>query len=215
MTSDSLRYWLLPTLFIVAGYFTAGHAAHAIRVLWEGSQSPDANLPVPWATREFGLNPYYRWEVLTIDGKPFTRGDQIQEAIDVRHPGDQIPVTLKSLKGEIKEIQIRVSPAIRPNRRASDIILRVAVSLFLPVFCFVIAFVVAVIRPHDPLAWLLLALLLSFGETVHGFDWDWPFRAPAMLWHISVHDLWPVSMMLFGLYFPHRSKLDRRWPWLK
>ena len=75
------------------------------------------------------------------------------------------------------ESNIPVAAEIRPHRRATDIIVLVGVALFLQVFCFVVAFVVAGIRPHDPLAWLLLALLLSFSQTVDNFDWDWPFHA--------------------------------------
>ena len=141
--------------------------------------------PVRMATREFGSNPYFRWQVLSIDGQPFTRGDQIREAIEARRPGESIPVTLKSPEGETRNITIPVSSAIRPHRRTLDIIMLVAVSLFLQVFCFVLAFVVAGIRPYDPLAWLLLALLLSFGETAHEFGWGWPFRSAAMLWHLG------------------------------
>jgi len=217
MQDLTLRYRLLVVLFIVAGYSTTGTAVHAIRVLWNGSQAQvDSNFPIRLATREFGWGgKFFRWQVQTIDGVPFTRGNQIRETTMHHQPGDPIRLELKGPQGEVQMMKIPVHPAIRPHRSLNDIILVSAISLFLPVFCFVLGFVVVGIRPHDPLAWLLLALLLSFSETTHEFEWDLPLRAAAMLWHHAVRELWPVWMMLFGLFFPRRSVIDRRLPWLK
>jgi sigma-B regulation protein RsbU (phosphoserine phosphatase) len=215
MRNISRRHWLILLLFVTCGYFTAGNAAHVIGILWNGSQAPAAHFPVRLATREFGASPYWLWQVLAIDGVPFTRGEQIDDAIKGRRPGDEIPVMLKDPKGEVKKVRIPVVPAIRPHRRTIDIVILVAVSLFLNVFCFALAFVVVGIRPRDPLAWLLLAVLLSFAETARETGWDWPFPTAALIWSICVRALWPVWMMLFGLYFPQRSVLDRWLPWLK
>jgi sigma-B regulation protein RsbU (phosphoserine phosphatase) len=79
---------------------------------------------------------------------------------------------------------------------------------------------VAAIRIRDPLAWLLLLLLLSmsqFGGTswrdVVGLDgWLHPVAA---VFKPVLANLWPLSMMLFGIYFPDRLPFDRRRPWVK
>jgi len=59
------------------------------------------------------------------------------------------------------------------------------VSLATPHLCTALGFWVAVVRIRDKQAWLLLAVL------------------------------WPTTMMLFGIYFPERLGLDRRFPWAK
>jgi len=215
MPNVPMRYRLLLALFIVAGYFTAGNAAQVIHILLHEAEAPDASVPVRLATREFGSEPYFRWKVLTIDGQPFTQGRQIEATIRTHHPGEQIAITLQSPTGEIKQYNVPVGTQIRPNHRAIDLIVMVGLSLFLQIFCFGVGFAVAGIRPHDPLAWLLLGLLLSFSQTVDSFDWHWPLYAAALLWHVMASALWPVCMMLFGLFFPHRSVIDRSVPWLK
>src|SRR5207248_617471 len=71
------------------------------------------------------------------------------------------------------------------------------------------AFVTAV-RPGDPNAWLLLFLMIAFTESAspsHGLT--------SGVWKSSWSGLWPLFMMLFGAWFPDRSDLDRRWPWVK
>jgi phosphoserine phosphatase RsbU/P len=37
----------------------------------------------------------------------------------------------------------------------------------------------------------------------------------AIAYQSLLANLWPTAMMLFGIYFPERLALDRRWPWAK
>lgn len=68
-------------------------------------------------------------------------------------------------------------------------------------------------RPRDPLAWLLCALLVSFGflaSSVHDVEdgWPLPWRALAAFYKSAAGVSWPLWMLLFGLYFPDpHSKL--------
>ncbi len=92
-----------------------------------------------------------------------------------------------------------------------------------PTFCLLLGFGVAAIRPRDPLAWLLLALMLSFGQMSTGSDLlfdillQWPsiLRPAALFYHSLLGDTWALWILLFGIYFPERLDLDRRLPWLK
>jgi sigma-B regulation protein RsbU (phosphoserine phosphatase) len=74
---------------------------------------------------------------------------------------------------------------------------------------------VSAIRIRDPLASLLLALLLSFAEATHDSAWIWPARDAAIWLQVFLGDFFPVWMMLFGIYFPHRFRMDDRFPWAK
>lgn len=74
-------------------------------------------------------------------------------------------------------------------------------------FGIVLAFFVLWMRPRDPMAWLLLALLVSFGflaTSVGDIDegWPLPWRAFAAFYRAIVSTTWPLWMLLFGLYFP-------------
>ena len=118
MTSLSPRYRFLLLLFVVQGFFTTGNAVYVIRILWSGSQASNANFQSEIATR-VRSNPYFRWQVLSIDGQPFTRGDQIREAIEARRPqGESISVTLESSEGETRYNDPGV--AVRPHRRTLE-----------------------------------------------------------------------------------------------
>ena len=51
-----------------------------------------------------------------------------------------------------------------------------------------------------------------------GFDmlaWKGLLRDVALAYHTGFMTLWSVFMLLFGIYFPERLALDRRWPWMK
>ncbi|MBL0159094.1 MAG: PDZ domain-containing protein [Bryobacterales bacterium] len=74
-------------------------------------------------------------------------------------------------------------------------------------FGIILAAFVLWMRPRDPLAWLLLALLVSFGflaNSVGDVDegWPLPWRAFAMFCKGAIGASWPLWMMLFGLDFP-------------
>jgi len=82
----------------------------------------------------------------------------------------------------------------------------------LPTFCILLGFWVAFIRPRDPLAWLLLFVMLGVGAIgLEGYGRGSVVNSYQQLF-IST---WALSMLLFGIYFPERLNLDKRVPWLK
>jgi sigma-B regulation protein RsbU (phosphoserine phosphatase) len=82
----------------------------------------------------------------------------------------------------------------------------------LPLFCIVVGFWVVMVRVTDPLAWLLLLLMLGF--SCLGMEGYRPGTFVGTYTQIFL-STWALSMFLFGIYFPERLKLDRRVPWLK
>ena len=93
-----------------------------------------------------------------------------------------------------------------------------------PWFCLILGFFVAFLRPRDPLAWLLLALLLSFAAVAQGdrvatlimmwSGWTRPFATAV---NTLCNAGWALWMMLFGQYFPDRKStrwLDRLSRWV-
>ncbi|HEV8039137.1 MAG TPA: GAF domain-containing SpoIIE family protein phosphatase [Bryobacteraceae bacterium] len=103
-------------------------------------------------------------------------------------------------------------------------IFTVSTTILTPAFCLLLGFFVAGMRPRDPLAWLLLALMLSFAQLsirTSGSLTDvlsrWPdiLRPAALFYNVLFANTWSIWILLFGIYFPERLGLDRRWPWLK
>jgi sigma-B regulation protein RsbU (phosphoserine phosphatase) len=100
----------------------------------------------------------------------------------------------------------------------------VSTTILTPAFCLLLGFFVAAMRPRDPLAWLLLALMLSFAQlsiatsrSLMDVISRWPdiVRPAAILYNVLFASTWSIWILLFGIYFPERLGLDRRWPWLK
>ena len=204
-------HWLLATLFLVTGWFQIGELASAIARLRGGEFRARIPFPVMETTRQLGGGPYRLWQILSIDGTPFNAAYQLLDLSGTKRPGDTIALALKGPQGETKEVTFTAgSQALQ----GSSYIAFVATSIFLPVCCFLLGFAVAAIRVRDPLAWLLLALLLSFAEAAHGSSWDWPARDAAVIFH-GIADYFPLCLMLFGIWFPHRLRFDRRAPWAK
>lgn len=78
------------------------------------------------------------------------------------------------------------------------------IKIFLPVFCLLLGFWVASVRPRDISAWLLIPVLFGIC-TVYSVGietWGPGVRDVAQVFRIFTNFFWPLSMLFFGLYFP-------------
>jgi sigma-B regulation protein RsbU (phosphoserine phosphatase) len=138
-------------------------------------------------------------------------------------PGDRLRVRVQTPgapTNPVREVSIKLQPYRSSRESAASVtdyaglVLRVALSLI----CIALGFWVAAARIADPSAWLLLVALLSFvggTETEATFgrgDALQPFFAGFSALRGSL--LMP-ALMLFGIAFPERLPLDRRFPWVK
>ncbi|MBS1795377.1 MAG: SpoIIE family protein phosphatase [Acidobacteria bacterium] len=82
----------------------------------------------------------------------------------------------------------------------------------IPTFCVLLGFWVVFVRPRDPLAWILLFVLLGIASNgLENYDrgsLGGSFRA-------LFFNTWALSMILFGIYFPERWSFDKKFPWAK
>jgi sigma-B regulation protein RsbU (phosphoserine phosphatase) len=123
-----------------------------------------------------------------------------------------------------------LSIALRPYRNVSetpvsltDYVQFTLGSLLQPAICLALGFWVAVVRVDDRSAWFLLSLMLSFASIVGFggtgyptlFGRDAPLQAVFAAFQTFFSSLTSPALMLFGIGFPERLPLDRRFPWLK
>jgi sigma-B regulation protein RsbU (phosphoserine phosphatase) len=212
---SSRLYRLLLILLVAASFFQVGSVAHVMRMLREGGSVPAADLSIEVPTNRISSGPYRGWTIVAIEGQPFYEGRQVDRAIHAQRPGGQFSIQARDPNGVLHHIMIPVHAMAADFERRQAYAVLWSTDLALPLFCFALGFSVAAIRIRDPLAWLLLFLMLSFAEAAHQFRWDWQWRPAALLWHEVLGGLWPTLMMLFGLYFPYRSRFDIRAPWIK
>jgi sigma-B regulation protein RsbU (phosphoserine phosphatase) len=164
--------------------------------------------------------------VLAVNGRPvdgyivyygtlrqMTAGDRL--AVQVQAPGPGNPI--RDLSIELRPYRSSSDPAVGFSEYVGTA-LRV---LALPAVCIALGFWVAAVRIGDRSAWLLLVLLLSLPASYSGGSVEGLFGRENIFQPLfagfgafSNHVAAP-ALMLFGIAFPERLPLDRRWPWLK
>ena len=155
--------------------------------------------------------------LLSANGKPYTGMASWLTLIrrDL-HPGDTLQMVVRKPNGAKKQADIVLTGNTgHPDFR------QWGTALFIfgipPLICLLVGYWVVAARPRDPFAWLIL-IILTFTETFFsiGSRWwggGWDFYLVA--WMQAVQSLAPLALLLFGLFFPERWRLDRKIPWLK
>ncbi len=220
------QYAALAVLFVLAVMCQVRSGMDAIRDLANTLPRAPFELSGPWPSIGWvmpeasaaGLSSGDH--VLSVDGRrPGGVADFIR-AVRGRAPGD--PLTVEASRGgSAIHATIRLAP-IRAATSAFAYTYAAVLWFALPALSLALGFWVAAIRPSDTRAWMLLAMMLGFIQflmTLTGgiAPQGWPgfLRVPALAYTAVAENTWPIWMMLFGLYFPQRWKLDRRAPWLK
>ena len=161
--------------------------------------------------------------LLAVNGSPVDGYFVYYGAVRRAKPGDRLRVQVRTPGPQNDPVREQSIP-LQPFRRSDDPIsvseyaafaLRVFV---LPIICIALGFWVAAVRIGDPSAWLLLVLLISLvggneSELTFGQEGAWhaflagftAFRAGLLV----------PALLLFGIVFPERLPLDRRFPWVK
>jgi sigma-B regulation protein RsbU (phosphoserine phosphatase) len=163
-------------------------------------------------------------ELLRVEGQPYRGSAQLAQAFAAKRPGEHLDITvLRKGRSEPETSRVALNGAGTGNPSALDWIVLAIMTILTPAFCLLLGFGVAAIRPRDPIAWLLLALMLSFaqmstgGYTLPGTLLQWPdiLRPASIVYHFFFATTWSIWILLFGIYFPERLAMDRRWPLLK
>lgn len=152
-----------------------------------------------------------------LNGVPFTGDYQLWMDLRRSRPGEALTVTVRQTHGEMKTVQIYLALRDVMVRNAGDIGL-FAVLIFLPLVSLGVGYWVVAARPGDLNAWLVL-LVLSNTEAFFGnLDWRWwpnPWFAIFGAWWVAMATLGDPALVLLGVYFPERWRMDVRWPWAK
>ena len=217
---------MLAVLFVVAVACQVQFGRDVVRDL--ANQLPRAPfwLGLPWPTVSWtafeaesaGLRVGDR--IVSVDGKRPAGLADLMRAVRQRTPGDTLPVEA-TRGGAVVVAAIRLAPT-RPQTPGFIYAFSAVVWFLLPALSLALGFWVAGMRPADSRAWMLLGLMLGFVQFLMdmGGKFDprgWPglLRLPALAYTNLAEATWPIWMMLFGLYFPSRWRLDRLAPWLK
>jgi phosphoserine phosphatase RsbU/P len=152
--------------------------------------------------------------LLEVNGRPYSGTLVLEQERRRVREGDTLTLKVRhenaSGSGE-QLIHLPVKPAPRGvTPRSLDLLLHVAI----PVFCLLLGLWVAIARPWDPLAWILLILLLGFPHImqVQGIEtWGAGVRELAMSYHVLLLSSWPIAMFYFGKLFPEPFPAQSGW----
>jgi sigma-B regulation protein RsbU (phosphoserine phosphatase) len=163
--------------------------------------------------------------VLAVDGRPVDGFIDYYGLLRQARAGDRLRVQVR-YPGETAErdLSIELRPyGSTPGAAGLSAYVGFAIAGFaMPVACMAIGFWVTAVRIGDGSAWLLLTVLLSLATFVgSGSGAQGLFGREAILqplftgFHVFFGQIAAPALMLFGIVFPERLALDRRFPWLK
>ena len=154
--------------------------------------------------------------VVSIDGRIPAGQMDLRVILHHKHPGDFLTVSIQR-GGQVSEHRVSIAPL----GLVGDGWFYACVMFFLvPWLSIALGFWVAVLRPGDKRAWLVLGILVGMSGLgragiLDPFGWGLPGVVAAVFQEIVSPYGWNVCMMLFGFYFPQRWNLDEKLPWLK
>jgi sigma-B regulation protein RsbU (phosphoserine phosphatase) len=224
--SSILQYGILGLVFLITVAYQVRHVNFVFEYIMERTGAVSnpgvVNLGSPIIqslskeTEEAGVRPGDT--ILAVNGQPYRGLAELVRVVEHARPGDFFDLTVRHKSGEPSEQTVRV-PLVRRTAVASDQwFFIVTLHMGLPLFCVALGFWVTVARPRDPLAWLLLALLLGFSQMFSlGLENQEGTAVSnlALAYHLWFTASWFIWLFLLGLYFPSRLVFERRVPWIK
>ena len=217
-----VRYCLLALMLAgTAGFqwFYVLHIVNEIRYATSRAREPfiyDQKQTITYAlpeSKSAGLRP---GDTLTeINGKPFYSNSILHDAVEHLNPGDHLRVQVRHADRTLSHFEITLQPKRPAPPKSDTLTILIVTQIVLPAFCLFLGFWVTFERSYDPLAWLLLALLLSFSLLAVQPGWETGLRVPAFIYESVVPESFGIWLLLFGIYFPRPAGWNRRIPWLK
>ncbi len=153
--------------------------------------------------------------VESVNGLPIVADLDWANTIASLEPEQNVPVVLlrDGEPGEERyEVTLQTRAAARDFGFFAGFITSFLYSYAIPTISILLAFWVVFIRPTDPLAWILLLVLLGMSSV--SFE-GYPDQTFIGVYRGLFFSGWALGMLLFGIYFPERWSVDRKIPWAK
>jgi sigma-B regulation protein RsbU (phosphoserine phosphatase) len=155
-------------------------------------------------------------QVLSVDGRPFTGMAGLIGQIFHAHPGQTVAILYRSHSGEMHTAHVQLMARRRAPPTVSVWLINIVLVVIFPAFCLLLGFWVVLARPLDWNAWFLLGIMNGVPTFIGHAGYFPGFLAPfTTFWQIFALQWMFISLILFSIYFPVRSRLDTRFPWIK
>ncbi|HEY6375448.1 MAG TPA: GAF domain-containing protein, partial [Edaphobacter sp.] len=154
--------------------------------------------------------------ILTVSGRPFTGNVVLSQEVRQRQPNQILDVTFVRLGNPApSHATIVLAPIHTQDTTVWQWIVLTVISL-LSAFCLFTGLYVVLAKPRNPHAWLILGILAFFDALfIAPSSLLGPLTPIAIIWSVISQTAMPLCLMAFGIYFPERSTIDIRFPWIK
>jgi phosphoserine phosphatase RsbU/P len=208
----SATYQIVASVSLIVGFFDLRHQVQAPFDI--GFEHPQIT-SVTEAAQKAGLR--LGDAIESLNGEPYWGRALFQKVRWYAKIGDTMRLGVRHADGNRAAIVLPLTgDPSSPTVYAS--IFLVFLHLIVPLFCLGLGYWVALARPRDLNAWLILILLSFPGAFISISTYNnWPgfWLALRLAWHIILDLLAPAALLWLGLLFPERSRIDLRLPWLK
>jgi phosphoserine phosphatase RsbU/P len=201
--------------------FYQGSLGHAVRLttpeaVEAGRQPGDTALTITLAMPEAETAGLHVGDaVVAINRRPFTGSSVLLEELRHSRPGQPMSLTILRPDGS----EATISFPLVPDRSSVPLVWAWVIPctfLFLPFICLLVGLYTVFARPRNLHAWLILGVLAYLPAIIiPPIQLQGPLVPIALIWNIVAQTVMPICLMLFGIYFPERSILDVRAPWIK
>ncbi|QNI37770.1 SpoIIE family protein phosphatase [Edaphobacter albus] len=153
--------------------------------------------------------------VLAVNQRPYSGGIVLLQAVRSSQPGQPLEITYR--RGESSAVLASV--VLRAERDAPSSMVAWVLHfafLLIALLCLLVGIYVVFARPHSLNAWLILGILAYFDPLfIDASQLSGSLRLVAQVWSDLAQTAMPLCLMSFGIYFPERSSIDVRFPWIK
>ncbi len=216
----SLAYQAASSVSLIIGYFDL---RHQVREPFTVDFERPAITSVTEEAKKAGLKVGDTLE--SINGLSYTGPAQWQNTRWKAHAGDILRLVVRQ-SNLIRKVSLRLigySSGRLANAAAEEVnqgegAFLIFLHIIVPLFCLALGYWVALARPTDPNA-LLILVLLSYPEafiSVATFNFlPGAWLSLRLFWHVILDVLAPLALLWLAVLFPERSQLDLRLPWFK
>jgi sigma-B regulation protein RsbU (phosphoserine phosphatase) len=170
-------------------------------------------LPMPEALRA-GLRPGDT--ILSVDNVPFTGMESLLEETFRAPPGQTVTVVYRTPRGETRTALVPLRPQISLHRGVAWWLISIVQVIAFPALCLLLGFWVVAAKPRDLNAWSLLGVMNAVPVFIGRSGYYPGFLGVFTTFWRTFSIRWTlISLILLGIYFPVRSRLDVRHPWIK
>ena len=155
-------------------------------------------------------------EVISVNGVPFTGMAELIGQTFHAQPGQTISILYRDRAGRTRMAQVGLMPHRTVPPTLSGWLINIVLVLLFPAFCLLLGYWVVLARPLESNAWFLLGIMNVVPVFIGRTGYFPGFLAPfTIFWQIFAIQWMFVSLILFSIYFPVRSRTDTRHPWIK